>query len=805
VDEIEQMSRDELAAEVARLRGRVRELEHAAGGARADGALTERHAGQHEQGVRVLADLAPFPSYIVRKGDGRILYANQMMVDHLGIVGDPSVHSSVEFWDDPGERDAFRLRIEREGRVVRMERAYRKSNGEEFWAVSSSTLLRFAEEDAIFTVFFDVSERRRAENALSESEQRFRAIADATPCPIFIARKSDGRILYANEMLRRTIGFEDDPTNHLSLDMYWNARERAELLETLDSEGRRVGCELRHRNARGEMFWAVTSSVELEFDGEQAMLTSFFDVTDRKRAEHELAESQQLLHTTINALPHFVFVKDLDSRYILVNKAYSDFYETPAEDFANLTTMFTPHPCEEDKRFFMEEDRRVFEHGETVYRHDFLTVNQRGRSAYHDVIKLPLRGDDGEVRGLLTIAYDITDRKRAQDELRANERLLRTVVDTIPHLLSAKDVQGRFTLVNKAMAQACQLAPERFMGHSLRELPGLDPEHAALVGREDRAVLASGQATVFPARLHRHAGGEARYLQTTSAPLLDDDRRMTGLVSLVQDVHDRVLAEGELRQYQDSLEQLVSERTRALEEAQDELLRRERLAAVGQVTGTVAHELRNPLGTIMASFHVLKGEFSGPSPRLVRGLERIERNISRCTSIIDELLGYARVREPCLEPTRLDDWLVELVRDHGLSEGVSASTQLSSDSTLALDRERLRQAVSNVLDNACQSMREAHAMNGARRLEISSARRDGRVEIEVCDSGPGIPEEAREKVFEPLYSTRAFGVGLGLPLVKQVMLEHGGDVEIGTASLGGAKVVLWLPVPREPAALRRRA
>ena len=289
---------------------------------------------------------------------------------------------------------------------------------------------------------------------------------------------------------------------------------------------------------------------------------------------------------------------------------------------------------------------------------------------------------------------------------------------------------------------------------------------------------------------HRTASGEM-FWAITSSVALEFDGEDAVLTSFV-DISDRKAVEAELATHRDRLEELVEERARALREAQDELLRKERLAAVGQVTATVGHELRNPLGSIFASFEVLRPNIDVSDPRAVRALERIERNVQRCSRIIDELLDYTRSRPLRLEPLDLDEWLGDFVHELGDAEGLDIVTALESGAHPHVDRHRLRQAVLNILANAQQSMGESEPATGTLTLESRLA--GERVEIEVTDTGPGIEADDMESIFEPLFSTRSFGVGLGLPLVKEIMRAHRGGIIVTSEAGIGTKVLLWLPL-----------
>lgn len=262
--------------------------------------------------------------------------------------------------------------------------------------------------------------------------------------------------------------------------------------------------------------------------------------------------------------------------------------------------------------------------------------------------------------------------------------------------------------------------------------------------------------------------------------------------SLETNVERREHAENDLKALNEGLEQRVNERTSELRAAQDELLRKERLAVLGQLTATVSHELRNPLGTIQTSLFTVSERTRDKGLGIERAIERMERNIGRCDVIIGDLLDFTRLRDLDRKTINIDDWVTQTLDEYAVPEGIALDRALDCGISLAIDGERLRRTLINVLDNACDAVAEGDSTEGT--VTVSSRVNEGRLEISITDNGPGFPAEVLPKVFEPLYSTKSFGVGLGLPLVQQIMEQHGGGIEIGNQESGGAHVLLWLPV-----------
>ncbi|MCH9052649.1 MAG: HAMP domain-containing histidine kinase [Proteobacteria bacterium] len=244
------------------------------------------------------------------------------------------------------------------------------------------------------------------------------------------------------------------------------------------------------------------------------------------------------------------------------------------------------------------------------------------------------------------------------------------------------------------------------------------------------------------------------------------------------------------------------ERLRASQEqlvaTQGELLGKERLAAIGQVTATVGHELRNPLGSIRTALAVVRKLARGEDPMMKESLDISDRGVTRCDAIISDLLDFTRIQQLNREPTAIDRWLRTVLEEHDFPAPVRLRLELEAGIEMPLDRDRIRRVVVNVIDNACDAM-DGKEPGGDRAplLTVGTRVNGGRLEIAIRDTGHGMASEVAAKAFEPLYSTKAFGVGLGLPMVKNIMEQHGGGVDITSQEERGTEVVMWLPLAAE--------
>ncbi len=294
-------------------------------------------------------------------------------------------------------------------------------------------------------------------------------------------------------------------------------------------------------------------------------------------------------------------------------------------------------------------------------------------------------------------------------------------------------------------------------------------------------------------------GTFANYYRQPKSPSHEQLQIIDRIAQILGVLIDRKLAEEEILRYRNHLEDLIKERTAELENAQQELIRNERLAVLGQLTGTVGHELRNPLGAMRPSLFVLRKRTKLLEDiKLEQAIERVERNITRCDHIIDKLLDFARITDLELEATGFDEWLTQLMDEQPVPNGLTVVRNFGLAGTeLQIDIYRLRRAIINVYENACQATDEDASdtqTNDNFLITIDIIKTNHRFEISITDNGPGIASDVLPKIFEPLYSTKSFGLGLGLPTVKQIMKQHGGNIEIETSPGQGTKMILWLPL-----------
>jgi len=247
---------------------------------------------------------------------------------------------------------------------------------------------------------------------------------------------------------------------------------------------------------------------------------------------------------------------------------------------------------------------------------------------------------------------------------------------------------------------------------------------------------------------------------------------------------------------------LVKVRTEELQQsladlasAHDQLVRQERLAAIGQLASTVGHELRNPLGVISNAVYLLRGDL-GPTPTAAaeRHLATAEREVSAATVIVSDLLEFARERQPVVDDVDVRGLLEEVLAILPPPTGVTVDRTGDAAVTARGDREMLRQVLLNVIGNGYQAMPDGG------RLTVDLASVDGAVQIKISDTGVGMSDDAKERLFEPFFTTKPRGVGLGLAVTKRIIEAHHGSITATSEEGQGTEFTVLLPVIAAPRA-----
>ena len=364
---------------------------------------------------------------------------------------------------------------------------------------------------------------------------------------------------------------------------------------------------------------------------------------------------------------------------------------------------------------------------------------------------------------------------------------LEDVFAHLAHPIFVKDRDSRWVLVNRAFCHLVGATSADLLGRTDSDF--FPPEQAAFFLLKDREVFDSAETRVIDEEPITDLHGVKHLLQTTKVPLLQRGV-VTHLVGIIHDITETRTAQRALEDAKVELEERVQERTRALEMAQDELLRKERLAVLGQLTGGLAHQIRNPLSAILNASRQLRRLTTG-RPEDQKELESvlgiIDEEVWSANRIVTDLIDYARVKEAHRKPVALRELLTPLLAQ--LPPEIQIDKRIPAELPLLdVDGPQVSGALGNLLRNA----HEAMPLGGFLKIE---AKREGvgRVAISLTDSGSGLSNQALGRLFEPLVTTKPLGLGLGLVTAKSLIENQGGRLEGGNVPGSGARFTLLLP------------
>ena len=357
-------------------------------------------------------------------------------------------------------------------------------------------------------------------------------------------------------------------------------------------------------------------------------------------------------------------------------------------------------------------------------------------------------------------------------------------------------VEGIVTMGEDRCIQSMNPAAQRLFGYAEEEVIGENvkilmpsPYHEEHDGYVKGYVRTGRKKIIGIGRevVGRRKDGTTFPLELSVAELqLTSGRVFTGIL---RDITDRKRAEDELQRINEHLEDLVRERTRALEEAQATLVRNERLATLGQLAGSVAHEVRNPLGVVRNAVYYLQHTTKAQDEDTLASFEEIERGLARADRIIGELLDYAR--DP---KTNHEEFALAQVIDSAM-EGLTVPPCVEIDVTVPVpihhhygDPGQIRQILNNLVGNAIQAMPDGGRINICYSVDGDNA------VIEVHDTGCGMTEGQLAKVFEPLFTTKARGIGLGLALSRRYAELNNATITAESRVGEGSSFRLTLPI-----------
>jgi PAS domain S-box-containing protein len=742
--------------------------------------ISERKTAQdqlaeREDQFRSIAEGVPLSLVIARPYPPEVLYLNERAEQTFALKVGTRDAEVIAVYADPAEREDVIRRLAAGERIDNREVRLHRRDGNVMWGLLSARFVTYRGEPAMLTTVTDISERKLAEEALRASEARLRAFVAHSPVGMYL-KNAEGRYELVPDRLLDASGRTADQVLGRTVGELFGP-PYAEVVEAHDREILERGEATSHEEyvprSPGDHGWSLVIRFPIrDAAGAITHIGGFHVEIDERRAmEQALRESEARLAAFMANAPIGMFLKDLEGRYLLANPEMSRFFQTDAAAMIGRT--FAECPAAANADLIDGLDQEVRETGRVVINE--FRAGTTERPAWDLVIRFPLRNGAGEITAIAGFDVDITERKQVEQQLRESEQRFRVLAEAHPVPLVIVGVDDAEVIV---ASPAC----ETFFGVELADLIGhsilrfyVDPSDREIIMRRMRA---EGRLSGYEVRMQR--SDRHPFWAAFDSRLITFAGKLAVVAAYV-DLTEKKQAEAELEQQREAL------------------MQSEKMSVLGSLLASVAHELNNPLSVVVGQAAMLE-ELSQDGAMANRA-GKIRAAAERCARIVRTFLAMARSKPPELREVVLNDLVrsaLELTAYGLRSTGTRVELDLDPGlPPLPADGDQLHQVLTNLIINAKQAMQ---AVERERRLTLRS-RVDpnaGQAIIEVEDTGPGVPAEARERIFDPFYTTKPQGVGtgIGLSVCRRIVTAHGGSIELAGSDGDGARFIVRLPFSR---------
>ncbi len=636
-----------------------------------------------------------------------------------------------------------------------------------------------------------VSDQRSVENTLRESEAVYRSLVESLPLSV-LRKDARGRIQYANNRACEQMGTSrEEVIGKTDFDLF-----PAELARKYMADDRSVlrtgklhhDVE-RHQSADGkqthvEVWKAPTHDEHGKAVGIQVM---FWDVTNQKNAEHQIEFEKFLLSTLLETVPDSVYFKDAESRFIRLSRSCARKFSLTDPDQAigkSDADFFGPEHAKQARL----DERRVMETGEAILGKIEQETYADQDDTWCSTTKVPLKDQSGNTIGTFGISRDVSEQKRAEQELARERDLLKTIIDNVPDLIYVKDRAGRFVTANASLLRSLNLG-------SLTEIKGKTDydyspaEMACNYVTDDQNVMRRGEALVDREESHRGKGGAPVWLLTTKVPLSNADGEVIGVVGIGHDVTEQKRANEEIL---------------AAKEVADKANR-----AKSDFLANMSHEIRTPMNAIIGMTDLVLDTRLDATQR--NFLSMVQESGESLLAVINDILDFSKIEAGKLDiEARVFDLrrsLGDMMKTLGMkahTKGLELAFRVDPGAPRYVkgDAGRIRQIIVNLVGNAIKFTEQGEVFVEVRQL--AGPRDEVILEINVCDTGIGIAEDKCETIFDEFEqadtsTTRRFGgTGLGLAISSRLVELMGGSIQLESKIDEGSKFTFTIHLQSAP-------
>ena len=780
------LSYQELAQEVARLE-KVRE------GQIAD--IGRLKMGQEL--YQVLFDHAGVAIVIVDVKTRQAVASNRKAYEELGYTEKEYLRLSYEDYlldSDEKKIKIFSTLMEK-GAVTYTSRLMKK-NGDIMEVIGSAVVIKVAGKLYSHMIRINITDLINAEKKLKKTEERYRNILDEIDEGYYEV-DLQGNFTFCNDAATRMLGYSPQELVGMSFRQYMtkeNARKAFAYYHNIFKTGESAGMmeyEIVRKNGTKATIETSVNLIRNE-DGDIVGFRGISrDVTEKVKMDQALKESETLYRAIFEHAGFGMTLTDLRTGEIVKanKKACEDLGYTPEELIGkNSESYFTVSTGDLQGTVI----KSLLKEGGWTGIAKLVTK----KGSIKEILNSSVLVTIGGKKYSHAIRVDMSEQKRVEKALRESEARFRSIFETAADPIFLTDLENRKIIdVNPAVRRYLGYAKEALLGRTMNDITAVD----AVADAEVMIENLRKHGKYFYESIHIDHKGKEIFVEISSRIIQQKGEEI--ILSYVRDITQRKKIEDELAKYRSRLEYLVKERTQKLAATQTELIKKERLATLGQLTATVSHELRNPLGVIQSSNFYLQQKIKALDDIIKKQLVRIDDQVEKCDAIVSDLLEFTRGGHVETTKAEIGEWLNPLLDRIFEKEQIQLVRRIPDDlPEVQHDPIKMHQVIENIMDNAIKAVyakkEQLDMANLSYEPEICLTVEwtDDHAVIDITDNGVGMDQKTLSMVFEPLFTTRSRSKGLGLPIVKNIVTEHFGTISIKSELRGGTAVRIRLPI-----------
>ena len=682
-----------------------------------------------------------------------------------------------------------RMRRVLAGESLTFEVEHYHKDGHVFPLEVTTSMIAVGDEKYFLAFHHDITERKQAQESLRESEARYRDLVENSQ-DLICTHDLQGNLLSVNPAAARLSGYSEDELLEMNLrDVLIPAvREQFKAyLAEIQAKGSASGLMLIQTKSGEKRIWEYNNTLRTAGVAEPIVRGMARDVTGRVRLEKDLRESEKHFRNLVENITDIFYISDANGKMLYGSpNLYTEMGYAPEQVLGkSYVRLVAPADRRKVVDFYIVQTRE----GAQDIQVEFRVRRKDGTLLWTDQRTRIVRDPAGNVVEYRNVIRNISERKQAEERLRASEVRYRDLVELSPDGIGIHS-EGKVVYVNAATVKLFHAdRPEDLIGLPVIQL--VHPDYRSIAMQRVRRSYENHLPAPLLEEKFVTLDGQPIDVEVIAAPIVYEGKPATQII--IRDITERKRVEEEIRQLNAKLEQRVEERTRELREAQEQLVRQEKLAVLGQLAGGVGHELRNPLAVIVNAVYFLKLVQPGADEKIKDYLGMIERETRTAEMIIADLLDFARVQAAEREAVSVSEIVQRVLARYPAPASVTVSLDFPPDLPMVFaDPRQMEQALGNLTVNACQAMPKGGELVIS--VQCSVISENTFVAISVRDSGVGIPPENMKKLFEPLFTTKAKGIGLGLAVSQKLAEANGGRIEVQSEPGVGSTFTLWLPV-----------